>query len=240
MDYAQFIKSTKKRNRLVYIWLALAGILVTAGIILLILYNKTNALWQLTLASLCLAGILAESIVLLSLAFTEKRRNYALFQSETIIINKDTTEKLRKTEQFAIAQCEGNLKLALQHIATSPDLTRAERMDYIMEWHDYEKDFIGQRYGTEPHRIAKSSRKLPLPTDGNTYTRAVCVKKYTHLSYDDSSVEYLDFGSHGKYEATEHYLYRLTEPGDEFYLLMSPDGKRIEEAYSTLDWELIK
>ena len=240
MDYAQFIKSVKSRNRLVYAWLALTGILVFAAIIFIVLQQNTTARWPFALVSICMTGVLVESIILLLLSSKEKRRNYALFQSETIIINKDTTEKLRKTEQFAIAQCEGNLKLALQHIATSPDLTRAERMDYIMEWHDYEKDFIGQRYGAEPHRIAKSSRKLPLPTDGNTYTRAVCVKKYTHLSYDDSSVEYLDFGSHGKYEATEHCLYRLTEPGDEFYLLTSLDGKKINKAYSLLDWELIE
>ena len=240
MDYAQFIKSVKSRNRLVYAWLALTGILVFAAIIFIVLQQNTAARWPSALVSICMTGVLVESIILLLLSSKEKRRNYALFQSETIIINKDTTEKLRKTEQFAIAQCEGNLKLALQHIATSPDLTRAERMDYIMEWHDYEKDFIGQRYGAEPHRIAKSSRKLPLPTDGNTYTRAVCVKKYTHLSYDDSSVEYLDFGSHGKYEATEHCLYRLTEPGDEFYLLTSLDGKKINKAYSLLDWELIE
>ena len=239
MDYAQFIKSTKKRNRLVYTWLALSGILVTAGIILLVLHNKTGSFLQLVLASLCLTGIIVESIVLLSLAFTEKRRNYDLFQNNTIIIDKDTAGKLRKTDVLAIEQCAGNLKQTLQHIAISPDFTRAERMDYIMEWHDYEHDFVTQQYGAKPHRIAKTSQKRPLCTDGKEYVRAVCIRKYMTASTEQSSSEeMLDFGPYGKWEVNTEHLFYLTEPGDEFFLLMSSNGKRIVEAYSVLDWEL--
>lgn len=84
MDYAQFIKSTKKRNRLVYAWLALTGILVTVGIILLVLQDKSGALWPLMLSGLCMAAIIVESIVILSRAFAAKEKNYDLFRNNTL------------------------------------------------------------------------------------------------------------------------------------------------------------
>ena len=233
MDYAEFMKSTKRRNRFVFAWLALTGILLVPSFIFL-------SVDSVILGFFCLVCVFAESVIFLSMAFKEKRRNYDLFQNNTIIINKDTVGKLRETDILAIEKYEGNLKQALQHITTTPDFTRAERMDYIIKWNDYERDFITQQYGAEPHRVAKSSRRLPLCADGQEYIRVACVKKYTHLSYDDSSVKYLDFGSHGRYEVNETHLYYLTEPGDEFYILKSPDGKYVKEAYSLLDWELIE
>ena len=239
MDYALFIKTTRKRNGLVYAWLASTGIGAIGAIALMVVHNNSDALWPLILSCLLMTAIVVESVILLSLAFSAKRKNYDLFRNNTIIINKDTAEKLRKTDTYALEKHEGDLKKALNNIASTPDLTRAERMDYIMEWHDYERDFVAQQYGAKPHRVAKTSQKRPLCADGKEYICAVCVRKYMTASTEQSSSEeMLDFGPYGKWEVNTQHLYYLTEPGDEFFLLMSSNGKGIVEAYSTLDWEL--
>ena len=94
-----------------------------------------------------------------------------------------------------------------------------------MKWHDYERDFITQQYGAKPHRIAKTSRKLPLYTNGKEYICAVCVRKYMTASTEQSgSEEMLDFGHYGKWEVMLFLLSNIKYWIDEFHF----DGFRFD------------
>lgn len=85
MDYALFIKSTKKSNRLVYTWVAFLGIGALIGIILLIVHETSGALWPLLLVALAIGAVIVRSIANVAISYAAKklvRLIYAMERSE--------------------------------------------------------------------------------------------------------------------------------------------------------------
>lgn len=189
-----------------------------------------------------------------------KKNTYRVFRENDVIVDA-RCKKMRGVDRLALDRFDGALKPALCYVVESPDLSRQERYSHIIQWTDYEKDYVMEIYGRDLLSAAKESRKNQLTYSavfghltekyrkrGNKpftvppfrMVKATCVgKRQIPGSDGDVASHWLGFGAYGAWEGGAD-LFNATVIGDAFYLVLV-DGKKgetISRAYAAFEWDL--
>ena len=182
-----------------------------------------------------------------------KNMAYDLFNNNDVFVDPNTP-KLRAVERIALERFGGNLKLALSYVVEHPELHRRERANLILEWCDYERDYIQKYYNKHPMRVAevnrtdtltiarieadlgKLSRKYQKETPVFTVKTAYCTDKHHSPGIDgDSDSYYLYFGLNGRCEVdcSDHSFAYV---GEEYCIVIIEGAKSPALVYSKEEW----
>jgi hypothetical protein len=182
-----------------------------------------------------------------------KRQAYQLFEENDVFVLPTEPVK-REIDKIALEKFQGNLKQALHYVATTPELYRREREKNMLQWCDYERDYIAKHYGKDPLHVAQVSR-----TDALTHSIIIsrllersAIRRGTSTNYDliktqctaksffpgtdgEMTSYYLHFGDHGKCEC-EQNLYYITQEGETFYVVTVRGERSVAIAYPAAEW----
>ena len=178
---------------------------------------------------------------------------YDLFNRNDVFVDPHD-QKLRAVEHIALERFGGDLKLALSYVVEHPELHRRERANLMLEWCDYERDYIQKYYNKHPMRVAEVNRTDPLTiarieadlgklskkyqkeSPVFTVKTAWCTDKHHSPGIDgDSDSYYLYFGLNGRCEvdSAEHsYAY----VGEEYCIVIIEGAKSPVLVYSKEEW----
>lgn len=176
---------------------------------------------------------------------------YKVFTENQVLVDPKAT-RLRPVEQIALEKFNGDLKLALQYVAETPELHRQDRLAIMFSWCDYERDYIYKLYGKNPMRVAQNSKTEPLTIAIIESDLARLTKKYCepvfqvnqarctgkHVSHGidgDADRYYLLFDPCGSCECSQS-IHDLTMEGDEFFIVLVEGKSAPVLAYPTAEW----
>lgn len=188
-----------------------------------------------------------------------KKNTYRVFRENDVIVDA-RCKKLRGVDRVALDRFDGALKPALCYVAESPDLSRRERYAHMIQWTDYERDYVVAIYGRNWLYTAKESRaelltysavfgdltekyrkrgNKPFAVPPFRMVKATCVNMHHSVGIDGESDSFwLYFDAYGKWDGAD--VFHVTRVGDAFYLVLV-DGKKGEtifRAYAAFEWDL--
>lgn len=182
-----------------------------------------------------------------------KNEAYRMFEENDVFVAPSEPVK-RGIDKIALEKFQGNVKQALHYVASSPELYRKERYENMLDWCDYERDFIANHYGMDPLHVAQVSKTDTL-THAIIISRLLersAIRRGTGTNYDliktqctaksffpgtdgEMTSYYLYFGNHGKCEC-EQNLYYITQEGETFYVVTVRGERSVAIAYPAAEW----